>query len=67
MAKCRECKHLDLSQKTRSGFCECTNTNRKTYSRWAGYKTLSHMKSPSANACKTGFEPIEKSEVAENE
>lgn len=59
MAKCRECKHLDLQQKTRSGCCVCTNTNRITYSRWGGAKTFSQLKSPSANACKSGFEPRE--------
>ena len=59
MPKCKECKHLDLTQRTRSGHCTCTNTNRTTYERWGGVKTLSHMKSPHANACKTGFEPRE--------
>ena len=60
VAKCRDCKYLDMSQKTRSGLRICTNTSRKTYSRWGGAKTLSQLKSPSANACKTGFEPREK-------
>lgn len=57
MSKCRECNHLDLTQRTRSGLCVCTNTNRKMYSKWGGCKTLGNLKAPWANACKTGFEP----------
>jgi hypothetical protein len=60
MNKCRACKHLDLTQRTRSGLCICTNTSRKTYSRWGGSQTFSQLKAPSANACKTGFEQREK-------
>ena len=59
MSKCRECKHLDLTQRTRSGLCTCMNTNRATYERWGVVQTLSQLKAPSANACKTGFEPRE--------
>ena len=62
VAKCRDCKYLDLSQKTRGGYCACTNTDRVTHSSWGGSKTLSQLKSPSTNACKTGFEPREEGE-----
>lgn len=57
MSKCKDCKYLDLSQRTRSGFCVCTNNNRKMYSKWGNCRTLSQLKAPSQNACKTGFEP----------
>ena len=59
MSECRDCKYLDLSQRMAGSLCVCTNTNRKTYSKWGGYKTCSAIKAPSANACKTGFEPRE--------
>lgn len=57
MSKCKDCKHLDLSGKTKGGYCECTNTNRRVHDKWGGCRTLSYLKSPHAKACKTGFEP----------
>ena len=59
MARCRDCKHFDLSEPTRSGLGACTNTNRKRYSKWGGNATCSEMKAPWYDACKTGFEPRE--------
>lgn len=57
MSKCRECKHLDLTQRTRRGYCTCTNMNRRTHSVYGSLKTCSQLKAPHAKACKTGFEP----------
>lgn len=63
MSKCRACKHLDLSKRTASGFCLCTNTNRRRHTRYGIYKnTYGHLRQPSANACKTGFEPRRRKE-----
>ena len=59
VAKCRECKYLDLNNRTRSGLCVCTNYKRITYSKWGGIATSSQLKAPWATACKTGFEPRE--------
>ena len=67
MAKCRDCRHLDLTQKTHSGLCTCTNLNRKMQNKWGGVATASHMKAPWADACKTGFEPREEGEGLEDE
>ena len=60
MAKCKDCKHLDSTQRTRRGYCTCTNTNRITHSKYGGCRTVSDLKAPWAKACKTGFEPREK-------
>lgn len=54
--KCKDCKWLDMNQKTSVGYV-CTNRNRLIY----GGK-LSHLKHPTQPACKTGFEPREVAE-----
>ena len=59
MAKCKDCKYMDLTQRLRGGLCVCTNTNRTKYSKWGGCATVSEVKRPTSNACKTGFEPRE--------
>lgn len=57
MNKCKDCKYLNLSEKTRGGYYECTNTNRRMYDKWGGWDTVSQLKAPHSKACKTGFEP----------
>ena len=57
MAKCKDCKHLDLKHPARGGHYQCKNANRRMYGTWGGYETYGHIKRPSAPACKTGFEP----------
>ena len=66
MAKCGDCKHLDTTQRTKGGYGVCTNTNRKTYSKWGCVTTCSDLKAPWAKACKSGFEPKELLGGAEN-
>lgn len=51
--KCKDCKWLDLTQKTKVGYV-CTNKNRITRKR-----TLGHLKQKNTPACKSGFEPRE--------
>lgn len=58
MKHCRDCRHLDLEQKSSIG-CVCTNNNRKRPVK----KNLGHIKQPSARACKTGFEPREEVKI----
>ena len=58
MARCKDCKWLDLTKKTKVGYV-CTNKNRITRTR-----TLGHLQQKNTPACKSGFEPRE---VAENE
>jgi hypothetical protein len=59
--QCKDCKWLDMNKKTTVG-CLCTNTTRKMYDQRGRYITdlgvpISRLKSPTAPACKTGFEP----------
>lgn len=65
MSKCKECRHLDLSQRTKGGYCVCTNTNRRMNSVYKGCKPCSQLKAPSAIACKSGFEPRNEGEANE--
>lgn len=58
MAKCRDCKYLDLKRRTCVGYV-CTNKDRITRK-----GTLGYLKLKNTPACKSGFEPRE---VAENE
>ena len=52
LAKCKDCKWLDMTQKTSVGYL-CTNTTRIMY----GKSLVSRLKPPTSPACKTGFEP----------
>lgn len=61
MKHCRDCRHLDMEQKSVIG-CVCTNTDRKRPTT----KNLGHIKYPSTCACKTGFEPREDTELKNN-
>lgn len=60
--QCKDCKWLDMGQKTSVGYL-CTNTRRKmnnVFGRrrfaYLGVPT-SRLKTPTQPACKTGFEP----------
>ena len=57
--KCRDCKHLDMTQKTRSGLCVCKNARRIVYPQYGKPTACDNLKAPSQNACRTGFEPRE--------
>lgn len=61
MKHCRDCRYLDMEQKSIIG-CVCTNTNRKR----PATKNLGYIKYPSTPACKTGFEPREGTEFKNN-
>lgn len=63
MKKCKDCKYLDLTQKTSVG-CVCTNRNRimRFHAIGNGCRPLNHLKYPTAKACKSGFEPREEEE-----
>ena len=52
--KCKDCKWLDMNQKTSVGYV-CTNDKRRR----AKTRTLGHIKNPTTPACKTGFEQKE--------
>lgn len=63
MNKCKDCKYLDMTQKTSVGYV-CTNKSRKR--NFGNGHYIGHLKPPTTPACKTGFEP-RKSEVTDNE
>lgn len=51
--KCKDCKYLDTTQKTKVGYV-CTNVTRRR----GTTRTLGHLKYKHTPACKTGFEQI---------
>ena len=61
--ECKDCKWLDMNQKTSVGYL-CTNIRRKMYKIRDKYNVAailgfptSRLKAPTQPACKTGFEP----------